>query len=209
MKLQEYYDILQIGEDATDEEIEAKYHELRKKYSEDRFLEGEAGNEAARMLNKLDNAYVELRAARRERSANVSGENAFREVEELIRKGDISAAQSKLDSFNERSAEWHYLQSVVFYKKNWINECKKQLEIAMEMDASNSKYKNSYQKLNDKLNYETKSGGANNTYNPQSGSQPVNPEDEQMGGNWCSNCVSCCYTYMCVNCCFNLCCGCR
>ena len=55
----------------------------------------------------------------------------------------IAEAQTKLDDFNGRNAEWHYLQSVVFYKKNWVNESKKQLEIAISMDGSNEKYKNS------------------------------------------------------------------
>ena len=51
------YDILGIPESATDEEVTARYEELKKKYSEDRFLEGEAGNEAARMLNRIEVAY--------------------------------------------------------------------------------------------------------------------------------------------------------
>ncbi|MFQ7077675.1 MAG: J domain-containing protein [Christensenellaceae bacterium] len=53
----EYYDLLGLNEDATDEEIKERYGELKKKYNEDRWLDGEAGNEAARMLNKLDGLY--------------------------------------------------------------------------------------------------------------------------------------------------------
>jgi hypothetical protein len=53
-----------------------------------------------------------------------------------------------LDSFNERTAEWHYLQAVVYYQKNWINESKKQLEIAIEMDPDNQKYRGAYGKMN-------------------------------------------------------------
>ena len=54
----QYYDWLGVSEGASDEEIEARYRELKKKYSEDRFLEGEAGNEAARMLNRIETAYA-------------------------------------------------------------------------------------------------------------------------------------------------------
>lgn len=53
-----------------------------------------------------------------------------------------------LDNLTPRTAEWHYLQSIVFYKKNWFLESKKQLEFALSLDPQNMKYKNSLEKLN-------------------------------------------------------------
>ncbi len=199
----ENYHILGVSEEATDEEIRSAYESLKKKYSEDRWLEGEAGTEAARMLEKIDAAYDEITRERREARTNTDGTDAFAEVSRLIKEGNISAAQQKLDSFNERSAEWHYLQSIVFYRKNWLNESKKQLEIAMQMDPSSTKYKESYDRLIEKTNYTQQTGGSTGTNpNPQSG-------DEQMGGSFCANCASFCYTFLCVNLIFNLCCSCR
>lgn len=199
----ENYRILGIGEDASDEEIRAQYESLKKKYSEERWQEGDAGTNAARMLEKIDAAYDEITRERREAKTNTDGSNALDEVSQLIREGNLSSAQQKLDSFNERNAEWHYLQSIVFYRKNWLNESKKQLEIAMQMDPSNTKYKESYDKLLEKTNYTQQTGGSTGTNpNPSSG-------DEQMGGNFCANCASFCYTFLCVNLLFNLCCSCR
>ena len=200
----EYYDLLGLNEDATDEEIKERYGELKKKYNEDRWLDGEAGNEAARMLNKLDTAYTEIMSARREQSKNTEGKDAFQEIADLLKSDKLSEAQSRLDEFNERGAEWHYLQAVVFYKKNWSNESKKQLEIAIQMDGSNTKYREAYEKLKSRADYRQQTGNAPNT-NPD----PVPNGDEQMGGNWCSQCFSFCYTFLCVNCLFNLCCNCR
>ena len=199
----EYYELLQVNEDCTDEEIEASYKALKEKYNQEKWQDGEAGMNAAKMLGKLDAAYAEIMADRKEKKQNTSGASAFDEVSELIKKGDISGAQARLDSFNERNAEWHYLQSVVFYKKNWMNESKKQLEIAIQMDATNTKYRDAYDKLKARADYQQQTGGAPNT-NPN-----VNTGDEQMGWNWCANCASFCYTWMCVNCLFNLCCNCR
>ena len=197
------YEILKISESASDEEIREQYQALKKKYSEERWQEGEAGTQAARMLEKIDAAYEEIMRERREAKSNTEGTDAFEEVAKLIREGNVSEAQQKLDSFNERNAEWHYLQSVVFYRKSWINESKKQLEIAMQMDASNPKYRDAYEKLRARAEYTQQTGGATGTNpNPVSG-------DEQMGGNFCANCASFCYTFLCVNCLFNLCCGCR
>lgn len=200
---QEYYEILGVSDSATDGEIKERYRELKKKYNEERWMEGEAGSHAARMLEKLDAAYEEIMRERRENRRNTEGANAFDEVTELIKKGDIAGAQEKLDSFNERNAEWHYLQSVVFYRKNWVNESKKQLEIAMQMDSGNNKYRDAYEKLRARAEYTQQTGGATST-NPD----PVSG-GEQMGGTWCANCASFCYTCLCVNCLFNLCCGCR
>ena len=140
----QYYEILGVAESATDEEIRARYEELKKKYSEERFLEGEAGNEAARMLNRIDVAYNEIMTERSEKHSAENAGSSYAKVDEYIRAGKINEAQAVLDEFNERPAEWHYLQSVVFYKKNWMNESKKQLEIALQMDSSNEKYRTAY-----------------------------------------------------------------
>ena len=199
----ENYEILQVSEFASDEEVRASYERLKNKYNEEKWLDGEAGNHAARMLTKLEAAYAEVMEERRERRRDSSGPSAFDAVADSIRRGDIAEAQRLLDNFNERSAEWHYLQSVVFYKKSWMNESKKQLEIAMSMDPSNSKYRDAYDKLNSRTRYEEQAASSPTmSANPSSGG-------EQMGGNWCANCASMCYTFLCVNCLFNLCCRCR
>lgn len=155
------------------------------------------------MLERLDAAYEEIMKDRREARKNTEGQDAFGEVADLIRKGDINEAQRRLDAFNERNAEWHYLQSVVFYKKNWMNESKKQLEIAIQMDGGNKKYRDAYEKLKARADYRQETGGAPHTDpNPASG-------EEQMGGGGCASCASTCYTCLCVNCLFNLCCNCH
>ena len=97
------------------------------------------------------------------------------------------------------------MQAVVFYKKNWSNDSKKQLEIAMQMDPNNTKYRAAYDKMNAKNDYE-KQSAREERQNPYA-HEPM--PDEQMGGNACSNCISCCYTYLCIDCLFSLCCGCR
>lgn len=205
--MREYYEFLGVNENATDEEITARYTELKAKYGEDRWLDGEAGNEAARNLTKLETAYREIIAERKEQKTNTDGQNSFEEIATLLKEDKISEAQAKLDDFNERGAEWHYLQAVVFYKKNWTNDSKKQLEIAMQMDPDNVKYRNAYGKINAKNDYE-KQTAREQTQNPYANHQePI--DDGQMGGNACSNCISCCYTYLCVDCLFSLCCGCR
>ena len=210
----QYYEILGVSESATDEEIKARYEELKKKYSEERFLEGEAGNEAARMLNRIDVAYNEIMTERSEKHSAENAGSSYAKVDEYIRAGKINEAQAVLDEFNERPAEWHYLQSVVFYKKNWMNESKKQLEIALQMDSSNEKYRTAYNKLKEKIEYDKKQAEnpqqqqAQGGY-AQSAPQPGYDEQQQMGGGFCEQCATCCACNMLMNCCLNACCNCR
>ena len=198
--MQKYYKILNVESNCTDEELEKAYNTLKNKYKEERFLEGEMGNKAAKNLTELENAYAEIVNERK--SVKMDGDKKvqdFSSVEDLIRKGDIAGAQRLLDDIIDRSAEWHYLQSVIFYKKNWSNESKKQLEIAMNMDPKNNKYANAYVKLKEKMAYndsQFRSGNATNTQN-------VNEQPQMGGTNECCNfCAQlCCMNLMCNMCC--------
>ena len=203
--MKEFYEFLGLPETATDEEITARYNELKAIYSEDRWLDGEAGNEAARNLTKLETAYREIMDTRKESKTNTEGKDAYEEIAELLKEDKLAEAQARLDDFNERGAEWHYLQAVVYYKKSWINESKKQLEIAIEMDPSNQKYRAAYGKMNARTEQQQQQ-----TQNPYANQRSTYDEPQQMGGgSICSDCASCCYTYLCIDCLFSCCCGCR
>ena len=191
-----------LSEGATKEELTAAYEAMRAKYLEERFMDGEVGNNAAAMLTRIETAYGDLMREMSE-SATTSEGGSFTRVEELIKQGNLTDAQRELDSFNERGAHWHYLQSVLFYRKNWVSESKKQLEIAIQLDPGNEKYKETYRKLNEKINYDSQRSSYDSVYQGQS----VNSADEnQMGGNFCANCIECCYINMCINCLCNSCC---
>lgn len=202
-----------LDEGATVEQVEEAYATLRAKLLEDRFLDGEEGNEAARKLTKIQVAYDELLSEfaeldKGEGSVGGGGEGtAYEKVEELIKSGDLSEAQRLLDAFNERGAQWHYLQSVVFYRKNWINESKKQLEIAMRLDGENQKYREAYEKLNEKIAYDSTQRTTGENQGAYRG-QDMNStySDNQMGGSFCASCAECCALNACLNCLCNGCC---
>jgi len=203
-------ELLGLEEGATAEDIKAAYQALREKYLEERFMDGEVGNNAAEMLTKIETAYSELMTELKE-SASDDGENSFARVEQLIKDGNLQEAQRVLDAFNERGGQWHYLQSVVFYRKNWMNESKKQLEIAIQLEPDNAKYKEAYRKLTDKINYDANANNASGAGNGgayQGQSMNYQPDD-QMGGDFCSWCAQCVACNACLNLGLNCCCGCR
>ena len=108
--MNDLYRLFGLGEDCGDEELERAYAELKAKYSEERFSEGEAGNEAAKKLTELESAYSQIISERREKAFSSEAGGYYSEIEKAIKSGDITRAQSLLDEFNERNAEWHYLQ---------------------------------------------------------------------------------------------------
>ena len=87
----ENYKILQVEETATDEEIEASYQRLKAQYNEDKWKDGEEGNNAARMLTRLETAYREVMDERREKKQNTSGTDAFEAVAEADRRAREAA----------------------------------------------------------------------------------------------------------------------
>ena len=191
-----------LNEGATKEELDAAYDSLRAKYLEERFMDGEIGNRAAEMLTRIDNAYSDLLRELSENATSSEEGASFARVEELINAGNYADAQRELDGFNERGAKWHFLQSVLFYRKNWISESKKQLEIAIQLDPDNEKYRETYKKLNEKINYDAQRS-SQGVYQGQT----INSADEnQMGGSFCANCIECCYINMCINCLCSACC---
>lgn len=64
----------------------------------------------------------------------------FEEICSLIEEGKLQEAQELLDKTEEHSAEWNYVQSELFRKKQWYAECRKQLRFALEKDPGNEKY---------------------------------------------------------------------
>lgn len=193
------YEVLNLTEESSREELEARYNELKAKYSEDRFLTGAEGTEAARKLTELENAWREIQAKLEVKEVVAEEPNDYAYIDKLIKEGRYDDAQNALDGISVREGEWHYYQSMVYYKREWLTECKKQLEAAINCDPYNNKYKVALDKLLIVM-------GNPNT-NPQaigrdnmSNGQPQQFQENQ-GGDALSNC---CLAYMCSS----LCCDC-
>ena len=199
--IDKYYKILGAVDTDSDEVIKEKYLALKSRYEEERFLEGEAGNAAAKKLTEVQNAYEAIVSMRNETIKFNGKSNAFESVEAAIKSGNLQAAQSLLDDITERSAEWHYFQSVVFYKKNWINESKKQLEIAKEMDPSEAKYQEALNKIEERIKV---GSTVNADWSKTNGrQQQVNQgAEQQLGGDSCMQwCCDMCMCNLLLNCC--------
>jgi DnaJ-class molecular chaperone len=209
------YLILQVSEGASEEEINAAYESLKRQYTEQMFLPGEAGAEAARKLTELEEAYREVKSTLESKRAEADYGSRFGVIEEKIKQNKINEAQQMLDEIMDRNAEWHYLQSIIFYKKSWYNESKAQLEIAASMEPGNPKYRDALNRLNVFMSGQAKQQGyrqADAQYGPQEGASDTSHrqygrgaayDDRQMGGicGAPGTAENCCLQLICADCC--------
>ena len=133
------YSVLGLKDDATQEQIDNAYYNLKQQYEAKLFEEGEVGMEASKKLAELERAYSDCIEDLNKRVSYDNYGGTYGMVEDLIRQGKINEAQKQLDAIEPRDAEWHYMQAVIYYKRNWHIESKKQLELAVALDPGNAK----------------------------------------------------------------------
>ena len=195
------YEILGLTESAPMEQVEARYKELRDKLQRDRFLPGDEGEEASEKLQQLEVAYrdIQLQRSEREQAESFKEDADYSAIQQLVSAGKLDEAQKLLDERTNRDAEWHYIQSILFYKRNWFLESKTQLELACQMEPNNERYKQSLEKLTKIL--------ASNTISPdqlRTNSRPMDDQPNVGAGNGSctgSNCLDCLLCNHCCNCC--------
>ncbi len=195
------YAVLGIDRLAGAEALKAKYLELRAVYGEQRFKAGEEGNEGARKLQELEEAWVIISAdIEKENMATAFGGD-YGQIDGLIRQGKYNEAQDLLDSISDRNGEWHYMQAIVFYKREWLTEAKTQLEIAVREDPSNQKYRSSLDKLKMAMsNPQTAQSANGQGMQGQMPPQYDQAQPPQQAENM-SNCLSsCCCAYCLTDC---------
>lgn len=190
------YSILGLKDDATQEQIDNAYYNLKQEYESKLFEEGEVGMEASKKLAELERAYSDCIEDLNKRVSYDNYGGTYGMVEDLIKQGKINEAQKQLDAIEPRDAEWHYMQAVIYYKRNWHIESKKQLELAVALDPGNAKYQNTLNRLTESINNanaQQQQGQARGGY-----SRP----DAQAAGNaaTASACCNTCSTLICCDC---------
>lgn len=201
--------ILGIERGASQSEILEAYKKKREYYQAHVFDEGDAGADAARMLELLDNAYQDAMTYSHEHAA-VGGTpdgGDFDLVKTAVREKHIDEAQKLLDDMYYRGAEWHYYQAIVFYEKNWLNESKKQLELAVDMDPENEKYKKALENMKRKIdgtnafNGQQANGQAGNGQGQQYYSSQRTYSQQQAQPSAADGCCTACQCAICADCC--------
>lgn len=194
------YQFLGLTTSATREEVDQKYQELKAQYQRDRFLPGEEGNVAAENLERLELCYKDIIADLEGKQAQADFGSIYGQIADLIKKDELTKAQELLDACSSRDGEWHYLQSIVFYKHNWFLESKKQLEFALQLEPNNSKYIDSYDKLKKIIASKTVKPENIRTTDSASFAHESVPGNGTCTGNACCDCLLCNACCNCISC---------
>lgn len=189
------YGVFNLSPHASRVEIDEAYYREKEKYRDLRFATGKVGEEATERLEEIEAAYKEILI---DLGRRTSGRSVFDEIDETIRRGELEHAQKMLDDLSDRSAEWHYLQSIIFYKKNWYHESKKQLEFAINLDPVNPKYRNSLDMLTKIMAGKNTNPNDFRSQNEYSYYEPAH----QQGPATCTGscCGDVCLANLCCNC---------
>ena len=184
------YSILGVSKNATDEEIKKAYRELARKYHPDTYQDNPLSDLAADKMKEINEAYDAIMNERRtgaSGSSNAySAPSDFKDVRDMINKGQIEQAMVVLDGvpLNKRNAEWYFLSGMVQLRRGRYDTAYSAFATACRMDPNNPEYAQAFSNIQRK----TKGGFGGNPYRTSG----------NMGG--CDAC-DCCQGLICADCC--------
>lgn len=114
----------------------------------------------------------------------------LKQAEKYLKKGNLREAENALSAVTEHTAEYYYVRSEINFSKGWTNECKKDLEKALELEPDNGKYKEVYEKITGRVQPEDMS--------EDSFENPYGRNNKQMG--WKDGCAEACCEGSCMCC---------
>ena len=150
------YEVLNIREGASIDEIKKAYKELVKKYHPDQYQNNPLSGLAEEKLKEINQAYDSLLRDNETKSSNYktqgntngySDTNLYSQVRMNIMNGNIQEAESLLNRINTKDAQWHYLRGLIFMRKGWYNEAVSSINIAVNMEPSNMEYRDALNRI--------------------------------------------------------------
>ncbi len=168
------YEVLEIREGATEEEIKSAYKTLAKKYHPDRYVNNPLADLAEEKFKEVNEAYnylIKNGASGSNRNQNSSqgqynysqnySSTEFVKVRQLIQMRNFYEAENILNQMGNQTAEWHYLKGVIAINKNWFTQGYSHIQTAVNMDPNNMEYRNTLNQLKMNQNgYRTSSSRA-------------------------------------------------
>ena len=191
------YSILGVSKKASDDEVRTAYRELARKYHPDNYTDDNPLKDlASEKMQEINAAYEEIQRMRSGKGSSQSNNNyyytgstsgVYADIRRMINDRRFKDAERQLFTVldNERTAEWHYLLSVVLMGRNRVNDAMRELEIACNMDPSNEEYQKAKEMFNNTAN------GYGSTYYGSTGRRSRTSRDDAC---------DCCANLICMDC---------
>ncbi len=155
------YEILGVSENATDEEIKKAYRNLAKQYHPDNYTDNPLKDLAVEKMKSINEAYDTIQKMRAQGGGSSSygnnrqshsqnnhqNDSGLARVRRLINEGRFGEAETLLMSISNKTAEWHFLMSLVYYRKGWLQDARNEINIACNMDPYNNEYRMFQQRM--------------------------------------------------------------
>lgn len=170
------YEVLEVREGASQEEIKVAYKKLVKKYHPDQYANNPLSDLAQEKIKEINEAYDTLtkntnynssqsqgKSQRTQQSQNYQnyqqntgsqygGTTNYNEIRRNIDMNNINTAEQMLDKIINRDAEWNYLKGVISLKKGWYDQAFRYITVANSLEPNNVEYRNTLNNLNVRTN---------------------------------------------------------
>lgn len=174
------YEVLGLKPGASQEEIKKAYRNLIKQYHPDQYGDNPLKNLAEEKMreintaydmltknngNSYNNSYSSSNSNNNSYSNNSNDSYSLSEIRRLIQNRNFSEAERRLNSIQNRNAEWNFLYGVVLTNKGWFDAGLNHIQTAVNMDPNNFEYRQTLNSLHQRTsaysgNYYRTTGGS-------------------------------------------------